>query len=56
MTPATLAVIRAALEDSTTRELLTRPGSAALRVARTLEDAGWMIASIPDQNGPHRAA
>ncbi|WP_405955810.1 hypothetical protein [Streptomyces phaeochromogenes] len=56
MTPAALAVIRAALEDATTRELLTRPGSAAVRVAQTLEDAGLMIVPIPEENGPHRAA
>jgi hypothetical protein len=40
---AALAVMRAALEDSATGELLMRPGWTAHRLAVALERAGWTI-------------
>jgi len=48
-TPAAVAVIRAALEDATTAELISRPRAAAVRVARALEAAGWTITPTPGE-------
>ncbi|CAL9530249.1 hypothetical protein [Streptomyces sp. enrichment culture] len=55
MTPAAVAVIRAAIEDATAAELLHHPRTAAVRVAKALEDAGWDIAPTDDENGPQTA-
>ncbi|MFE9340843.1 hypothetical protein [Streptomyces sp. NPDC007063] len=54
--PAALAVIRAALEDTTTLELLNRPGAASQRIAHALESAGWTIEPTHPPNGPQTAA
>ena len=52
---AATAVVRAALEDATVRELLNRPGMAAWRIVRALETDGWTIAPTPPPNGPERS-
>ncbi|WP_328678418.1 hypothetical protein [Streptomyces sp. NBC_00343] len=49
---AATAVVRAALEDATVRELLNRPGATAWRIIRALETDGWTIMSTPDADGP----
>lgn len=53
---AATAVVRAALEDATVRELLNRPGMTAWRIIRALEADGWAITSAPAENGPETAA
>lgn len=55
MTPAALAVIRAAIEDATAAELLHHPRNAAVRVATALEDAGWTLAPSDTPTGRHTA-
>lgn len=54
--PAALAVIRAALEDAHTTELLQRPGWTAQRVAHALEQAGWTITPTVPPQRPQRPA
>ncbi|MET7759762.1 hypothetical protein ABZT27_34435 [Streptomyces sp. NPDC005389] len=50
---AAVAIIRAAIEDATVRELLHRPGATAVRAARALERAGWDLRVNPPDNAPH---
>jgi hypothetical protein len=51
MPAAALAVIRAALEDSSTAELISHPRRTAVRLACALEAAGWTLAPIEAENG-----
>jgi hypothetical protein len=53
---AALAVIRAALQDAPTAELLTRPGWTTQRLAVALELAGWTITPAPPVHGPQKPA
>ncbi|MGC0205249.1 hypothetical protein [Streptomyces levis] len=53
---AATAIIRAAIEDATVRELLHRPGMTAYRVARALEAEGYTITRAPDPNDPQSPA
>jgi hypothetical protein len=48
---AALAVMRAALEDAPTVDLLQRPGWTAHRLAVALERAGWAITPIGHARG-----
>jgi hypothetical protein len=49
---AALAVIRAALEDAPTAELLQRPGWTTQRLAVALELAGWTITPTGPTGSP----
>lgn len=51
---AALAVIRAALEDAPTAEILTRPSWTARRLAVALERAGWAITPIGHTRGAQK--
>ncbi|MFE7853726.1 hypothetical protein [Streptomyces sp. NPDC057403] len=50
---AALAVIRAALEDSPTVDLLQRPGWTTRRVVAALEQAGWTITPARPRTTAH---
>lgn len=50
---AALAVIRAALEDSPTVDLLQRPGWTTRRVVAALEQAGWTITPTRTRTTAH---
>jgi hypothetical protein len=54
--PAAIAVIRAAIEDAHLAELTNRPGHAAVRIARALEEAGWDMPLSQPENARHKAA
>lgn len=56
MTPAAVAVIRAAIEDAHLAEILNRPGQTAQRIAQALDDAGWTLAPGQPNTGPQQAA
>lgn len=51
---AALAVMRAALEDAPTGELLMRPGWTARRLTMALERAGWEITPTGHRRGAQK--
>ncbi|MFJ3867884.1 hypothetical protein [Streptomyces nigra] len=51
--PAALAVIRAALEDAPTGDLLHRPGWTTRRLVAALEQAGWTITPTGPRTTAH---
>lgn len=55
MTPAAVAVIRAALEDAH-HARLTHPADIAQRLVDALTRDGWTITPDQAENGPQRAA